>query len=371
MEATVRITTFGLGLAALLGCGTLVAGAGPAMVAAAASPACSVAYQVNSDWGTGFTVQLTVTNNGPAVTSWVLQYAYAGNQQLQNGWNGTWSQSGQTVTVNSASWNGSLPTGAAATAGANFSYTGTNTAPVAFTLNGVACNGGTGTTGAPPAVSITSPAPGTEVPSGSAITVSASASPGGSGTVTSVTFYAADYCTHTATDLGSATAAPYSVQWADLPVGYFGVSAVVTTSQNVSIMSAAVGLTTTEDGVPLPLCPIPAGQPAIAVVAPQAGSTVNSDITVPVSAVTSVGSAGSISSVTFYAVDTCGQTTTIELGTVTAAPYTYEWVQPTPGIYTITAVAVDAGLSLTSASVQIDAGPNGIPPPCPTPPPSG
>src|SRR6185437_3280927 len=74
---------------------------------------------------------------------------YGGNQTLQSGWNGTWTQSGANVTVANASWNGSVATSGTVTIGANFNYSGTNTSPTTFTLNGVTCTGSaTGTTGA-------------------------------------------------------------------------------------------------------------------------------------------------------------------------------------------------------------------------------
>ena len=67
-----------------------------------------------------------------------------GNQQLAQGWNGTWSQTGQNVTVTNASWNGSLATNGTVQPSAPTSTTrGTNTSPTAFTLNGVACTGQT------------------------------------------------------------------------------------------------------------------------------------------------------------------------------------------------------------------------------------
>ena len=70
-----------------------------------------------------------------------LHRVYSGNQALTQGWSGNWTQSGQNVTVTNASWNGSLATGASTQIGANFSYSGTNTAPTAFGINGTACNG--------------------------------------------------------------------------------------------------------------------------------------------------------------------------------------------------------------------------------------
>jgi hypothetical protein len=116
-----------------------LAGAAPA----SAATGCSVSYSVSSQWNTGFTAAITITNLGSPLTSWTLGYSYAGNQQLTQGWNGTWSQTGPNVTVTSASWNGSLATNGSAQIGANFSYSGTNTNPTAFTLNGVACTGQT------------------------------------------------------------------------------------------------------------------------------------------------------------------------------------------------------------------------------------
>src|SRR5690348_8634367 len=96
---------------------------------AAAATACEVGYTVN-DWGSGFTANLTLKNLGTApLSGWRIGYTYAGNQQLQQGWNATWTQTGRTVTVTPASWNGTIAPNSAVTAGANFGYSGANTAP--------------------------------------------------------------------------------------------------------------------------------------------------------------------------------------------------------------------------------------------------
>jgi len=117
----------------------LLAPATPAFAAAG----CSAAYSVQTDWGSGFTAAITVTNSGTtAITGWTLTYSYTGNQTLQSGWDGNWTQSGKTVTVTNASWNGSLAAGATTTGiGANFNYSGTNTAPTS-----VSCTPAGGTT---------------------------------------------------------------------------------------------------------------------------------------------------------------------------------------------------------------------------------
>src|SRR5215472_16340448 len=127
--------------AGVMGASAATGAAASAAAPAAASSVCQVTYTVNSDWGTGFSIAVTITNNGPAISSWTLAYGYTGNQKIAQGWSGNWAQSGENITVTNASWNGTLATGGATQIGANFSYTGTNTAPTAFTLNGNTCNG--------------------------------------------------------------------------------------------------------------------------------------------------------------------------------------------------------------------------------------
>jgi endoglucanase len=138
--------------------GSLVAGVGALGTGTAqAAAACKVDYAKN-DWGSGFTTAITITNQGTAaLNGWQLKYSYTGNQKLTNGWSGKWSQSGKDITVANESWNGTLAAGATVQIGAAFTYSGTNTDPAAFTLNGTACNG-TGPTD-PPTEPPTGPAP--------------------------------------------------------------------------------------------------------------------------------------------------------------------------------------------------------------------
>ncbi|MFB6722902.1 cellulase family glycosylhydrolase [Kribbella sp. NPDC056345] len=108
---------------------------------AAAPFACRVDYTTN-DWGSGFGAEVTVSNLGSSVVKgWTLTYTYAGNQTLQHGWNGNWSQAGNKVTVTNASWNDTIPAGGNVKAGANFSYSGSNAKPTDFAVNGAVCTG--------------------------------------------------------------------------------------------------------------------------------------------------------------------------------------------------------------------------------------
>ncbi|GHH84586.1 hypothetical protein GCM10018793_49420 [Streptomyces sulfonofaciens] len=94
------------------------------------SGACTAAYHVDNDWGSGFTATVTVTNtSATALPSWLVKWAFAGNQKVTNAWNATVAQSGQAVTAQNAAHNGSLSPGASASFGFQGSYGGSNAAP--------------------------------------------------------------------------------------------------------------------------------------------------------------------------------------------------------------------------------------------------
>ncbi|WP_304523823.1 endo-1,4-beta-xylanase [Actinoplanes sp. DH11] len=102
--------------------------------------ACAVAYRVTGSWPGGFQGDVKVTNTGAAtVSGWALTWQYAGDQRIAQLWNGALTQSGPAVTVTNTSWNGTLAPGASASFGFLGSWTGSNPAPSAFTLNGAAC----------------------------------------------------------------------------------------------------------------------------------------------------------------------------------------------------------------------------------------
>ncbi|MFF4360312.1 glycoside hydrolase family 6 protein [Streptomyces sp. NPDC001604] len=139
----------------LLAALTLVAGlSGTALVvgqagAATSAVPCTVDYKIQSQWDTGFTAAVTVTNNAAAKSAWSVKWSYAGNQKVTNFWNSKISQSGADVTAANESYNGALASGGSVSFGFNGSYSGTNSVPATFTLDGVTCNvdGGGGTGG--------------------------------------------------------------------------------------------------------------------------------------------------------------------------------------------------------------------------------
>jgi glucose/arabinose dehydrogenase len=100
--------------------------------------ACSVRWTADQ-WGSGFTANVAVTNLGAARSSWTLAFTFPGDQRVTNAWNATVSQSGTAVTARNVSWNGSLASGASVTFGLQATYSGTNTRPADFKLDGTSC----------------------------------------------------------------------------------------------------------------------------------------------------------------------------------------------------------------------------------------
>ncbi|MET9696438.1 glycoside hydrolase family 9 protein [Streptomyces sp. NPDC006529] len=102
--------------------------------------ACAVTYRVDNVWSTGFTATVTVRNTGPtAVDGWQLTWAYAGGQRVTSAWNAAVTQNGTAVGARNADWNRVIAPGASASFGVQGTYSGTNSSPTAFALNGGAC----------------------------------------------------------------------------------------------------------------------------------------------------------------------------------------------------------------------------------------
>ncbi len=184
--------------------------------------------------GSGFTADLTVTNRGTdVIDGWTLTYSYTGNQRLVNGWNGSWSQSGPTVTVRNAGHNGRIAAGGAVTTGAQFSYSGSNAAPASFAVNGTTCAGAH----QPPIAVLTSPEAGSVYTQGETVPLAATAAAADRATVTKVEFYDDTEL------LGTDTSAPYTLAVGGLSVGAHSLVAKAYDSLGASASSTPVGIT--------------------------------------------------------------------------------------------------------------------------------
>ncbi|GEM49395.1 cellulase family glycosylhydrolase [Deinococcus cellulosilyticus] len=105
-----------------------------------APSACKVVYSKQNDWGSGATISIDITNTSSTpVNGWTLSFNFSGNQQISQSWNSTYIQSGQTVTLKNLNYNATLAAGATTNLGFNLTYSGTNSNPVSFKLNGNTC----------------------------------------------------------------------------------------------------------------------------------------------------------------------------------------------------------------------------------------
>ena len=95
---------------------------------------------ISNAWPTGYQAAVTAKNTGSGpVSPWVVSFTVPAGVTIASGWNGTFSQSGTTVTVTAPSYNAALAAGATASVG--FTANGTSTpAPSAVRLNGATCS---------------------------------------------------------------------------------------------------------------------------------------------------------------------------------------------------------------------------------------
>lgn len=114
---------------------------------AAFAQTCSVSYTIVNSWPGGFQAGISISNTGTAaISSWTLQWIFSGNQQISSLWGGNVSAQGESITVTNASYDGTIAAGGTVTGiGFTATYSGTNTVPTAFTLNGTLCGGSSNT----------------------------------------------------------------------------------------------------------------------------------------------------------------------------------------------------------------------------------
>jgi RHS repeat-associated protein len=177
-----------------------------------------------------------------------------------------------------------------------------------------------------PTVSLTTPATGAVFPALSAINVAASVADV-DGSVSKVEFFQG------ATLIGTATSAPYSINWSNVAAGRYSLTAKATDNSGVATTSAAVAIVVDV-------------LPSVSLTAPVDQSSYRAPAAFSLSADAS-DSDGSIARVEFYQGGTL-------LKTVTTAPYSVPISQSTPGTYTYSAKAFDNnGLSTQSSSIVV------------------
>ncbi|MBO0919963.1 cellulose binding domain-containing protein [Cellulomonas sp. zg-ZUI222] len=116
-------------------------------VGAQAVDTCSVVWTTNA-WPGGFVTEARLTT-GPARSGWTLTFDLAPGARISNAWSATATQSGATVTMTNAPWNGALAAGATVSFGFQGTSTSAPTPPQDVRLDGVLCDGQGGSTGTP------------------------------------------------------------------------------------------------------------------------------------------------------------------------------------------------------------------------------
>ncbi len=119
---------------------TAAATASPTL-AASKTLSCKVSYSVTQTWNNnGFTAEVKIQNTGnQPIQGWKLAWTFAGNQQVKSLWNGTGSQSGNSMIVSNADWNKEIQPNNSVSFGFVGSYSGANSNPSSFKLNDVQC----------------------------------------------------------------------------------------------------------------------------------------------------------------------------------------------------------------------------------------
>jgi endoglucanase len=102
------------------------------------SGSCKVTHRVLTTWQSGYSGEIVIENRAALIEGWTLTYSAPG-VTVTHGWSASWTDTGDTVRVVNASWNGRLATGGTATVGYNANYNGSNPPFVSPALNGVSC----------------------------------------------------------------------------------------------------------------------------------------------------------------------------------------------------------------------------------------
>jgi cellulase/cellobiase CelA1 len=67
---------------------------------------------VQSSWNGGFTDTVSVTAGSQPLSGWTVSFTWPGDAQITSAWGATATQSGESVTLTNASYDGSLAAGA-------------------------------------------------------------------------------------------------------------------------------------------------------------------------------------------------------------------------------------------------------------------
>jgi hypothetical protein len=109
--------------------------AGPAT----AGTAVTCTYVVSNSWNGGFTADVYISNNGPAINGWTLRWTFTTPTADVHGWSANITeQDGNQATATNMSWNGTIATGQIVSFGWSAAAVATGV-PTDLTINGTPC----------------------------------------------------------------------------------------------------------------------------------------------------------------------------------------------------------------------------------------
>ncbi|NGO10148.1 cellulose-binding protein [Streptomyces sp. HC44] len=99
---------------------------------------CQASYDVVNQWPDGFQASVTITST-QALDTWRVGWKFRDGQRVTQMWDGSVDQDGSRVTATAADYNQSVPAGGKFGVGFLASWSGQNSAPYDYTLNGHSC----------------------------------------------------------------------------------------------------------------------------------------------------------------------------------------------------------------------------------------
>jgi cellulase/cellobiase CelA1 len=117
---------------------TLIPLAGAA-APATADTAVTCTYTVSSTWIGGFSANVDITNNGPAISGWTMRWTFTTPTANVEAWSSVITeQAGNRATATNMAWNGTIGTGKTASFGWSAAAVSTGV-PTDLTINGQPC----------------------------------------------------------------------------------------------------------------------------------------------------------------------------------------------------------------------------------------
>jgi cellulase/cellobiase CelA1 len=106
---------------------------------AAAQTEVTCTYTVSTSWNGGFTANVDITNNGPAINGWTLRWTFTTPTADIRSWSAVITeQDGNRATATNMSWNGTIASGETTSFGWSAAAISTGV-PTDLTINGEPC----------------------------------------------------------------------------------------------------------------------------------------------------------------------------------------------------------------------------------------